>query len=199
MKFILTENKNKITEEMTDEQKDILRDFYERGSIEYADNDEFLIVDSWETVKELEDELGKPLDKIFNLGWGFSDEFYACDNCKHLIDLEPTMGAKQYYVDEKAGEILCDDCVRKDPSDYLQHLYNNSKSANTILDDVQLKDLGFELINDRAYENGFYGIEDDPDAILKELLNDDPEGTYIFSITGANPFSTNFTVWKKVK
>ncbi len=167
------------------------------------DDDDFMIVDDWEEVQKIQKLLSSSFeskDKYDSfvldnfMSWGFSDSYCACDNCGKLICTEPDSKhwTPDFFIDDNG--IICGDCVRKNPQEYLQSLANNSEVANTILSESDLEDAGFVKL-DGDYQNGWYDRQDDPKSILNDLLDRFPYGVFIFNITTQAQFATNFDVW----
>ena len=185
----------------------ILKDLQNEGLcrvVNDKDGDPFIIVESWKDVRDISIILGhEPEDDydssaLDELGcdWGFADSYTSCDMCDTLICTEPDYSGKgpDYWINYEGGYIVCGDCIRKDPADYLSHLTNNSDVANTILGRDQLRKLGYELISEE-YANGWYDRTDSPSEILDKALEENPNGEFIFNISGGNPFETRFELW----
>lgn len=128
-------------------------------------------------------------------GWGYADEYDSCYRCGNLIHTRPSYGEQQdFFPDYDASELVCGDCVRKDPDDYLNYLINNPTGLNVLLSREQLKKLGFELISD-DYENGLYDRHDNPAQILMDALEKYKNGEFIFSSKNNGPYSIEFELW----
>ena len=167
------------------------------------DDDDFMIVDDYEEIQKIQKLLSpnfESKDKYDTsvldnfMSWGFSDSYSSCDYCGKLIGTEPDSKhwTPDFFVSDNG--LICGDCVRKDPSEYLQSLANNPDSANTILSESELEDAGFVKL-DGDYQNGWYDRQDDPRSILDDLLIRFPDGVFIFNITAQAQFATNFDVW----
>lgn len=194
------ECKESVKEDFNDERLANCDAWYYVGK--YEDED-FMIVDSWDDVQEIQKCLNpdfQPKDKYDSsvldeyINWGFEDAYSTCDECGKIICTEPDSYSwvPDFFVSE--GGIICGDCVRNNPSEYLQSLINNPKVANTILGDDDLEYAGFERMGG-DYQNGWYDRNDSPEEILDNLLEQYPNGVFIFSITGQGQFATNFEVW----
>lgn len=184
-----------------------LNDLYNNGDAwftiaKYNDKD-FMIIDGWDDVEKIQKALVpsfEPKDKYDTsvldeyMDWGFSDSYTTCEECGNVICTEPD--SKHWVPDFWVGDgfILCGDCVRNNPREYLEYLTNNPEVANTILRDGDLSGEGYIALDDE-YENGWYGKVDDPHDILDRLLEEHPNGQFIFSITNQQQFGTWFKVW----
>lgn len=174
--------------------------------VEKQNGEEFIIFQDWKSLIAVEKALKpgfEPKDKYdtsvldeLNIDYGFSDEWSACDNCGKLIRTEPNSYSwvPDFFVDNEKGEIICGDCVREDPREYLETLYNNPEVANTILSTSDLEAQGFERIGE-TYENGWYDRNDSPEEILNKALEEHPNGVFVFSITTQGQFATQFELW----
>lgn len=167
--------------------------------------EEFMIVDDWDDIQKIQKVLNpefQPKDKYDStilddfISWGFADEYTRCDECGKVIRTEPDSKhwTPDFWVDYENGYVVCGDCVRNNPQEYLIDLTNNSDKANTILDDGDLTANGYVKLDDE-YESGWYGKNDNPQDILENLLNEHPSGQFIFSITNQQQFGTWFVVW----
>lgn len=203
-----------LKEDVSDEVASKLQALYDEGNVYFdlakdKDGDDFLIVDGWEDVRKIQKAL-KPdfepkdeydtsvLDELFDNGyqWGFRDEYSTCDRCGKVIRTEADSYSwvPDFFVDYDNGEIICGDCVRENPKEYLETLYNNPEKANTILSAQDLIDNGFEKI-DGDYEDGWYDKHDSPEEILNKALEAHPNGVFIFHISGQGQFATQFELW----
>lgn len=166
-------------------------------------SDDFLIISDTEGEKKIADYFRKSrpelaeeddervLYEVFGDDWGYDDEWTQCSNCAHAIN---TM-YDDFFVDYK--EIYCENCVRKEPDNYIKDLINDPQRANTILSDNELMKEGFEKLNAEPFYNGYYdGQNDNPSIILDEMQDRYPNGEFIFSVTNkGNPFTTKFDIW----
>ena len=173
-----------------------------------AENEDFLVVDGWENVQDIQKIL-KPefeakdkydttvLDDIFGSNnWGFSDSYMVCDECNKVIELHSYNNPNKYFVDRDEGMVYCDECVKKDPANYIDFLINNPQNANTILNSIELTKQGFHKITDK-FEFGWYGQTDNPKTILDKVLKEHPNGKFIFNIINVQPLATQFELWGK--
>lgn len=192
-------------EHLSDKERNELKNNIETGYL--IDNkdgsDDFMIITTDEDMKRTADYFRKSrpelaeedderiLDEVFGDDWGYSDEWTECSNCGHAIN---TMH-DNLFVDYK--EIYCENCVRKEPDNYIKYLINDPQNANTILSDNELMKEGFEKLNAEPFYNEYYdGQNDDPSIILDEMQDKYPNGEFIFSVTGkSNPFITKFDIW----
>ena len=129
----------------------------------HCDDKWFLIVDSWDFIRELNEWLNDNyakelcdetryelpedisdreyfttwLDYLTDGMWGFSDEYSVCEHCNKAFRTSPDSYSwtQNYWLGD--GFIICEDCVKEDyAEEYLESLQNNPHTANTILSDV---------------------------------------------------------------
>ena len=184
------------------------------------DENDILVIDDWDSVRKLEkifNEIVKDeedyekrqedeydtsaVDYITEGNWTFSDEGFMCDECCNWYFYDNRNGACS-YANYKIydGWIECEDCIRDNPDNYLREIINNPEYANTILDNQQLRDLGFEKVNDEPYDNGWYGWnkQDDPKKILSKAQAQNANAEYLFSIRKTyNPWEIEWDLWKR--
>lgn len=185
---------------------------------EYDESDEdnhlFLIVQSWSNIKDFneifkkiypeynielkEEDSASIIDELTHYNWGFSDEYTQCENCNKVIYYNE-WGTVNYAI--TGDEMICLDCLHHDigfQKSYCKNMENNPEKAISNLTDDELTGLGYEKLNG-YYEYGWYGKMDNPENILKELLEKEPNGRFIFVITNMAQFETRFEVWRKNK
>ena len=131
--------------------------------------------------------------------WTFNDEGFECSECYkwHSYDYYGGTSYQNYKVGD--GWIQCEDCIKKNPDEYVSDIIDKADNANTILDNDELREIGFERVNDYPYANGWYGQQDSPAKILAKAKANDANAEYLFSIRkNYNPFEVEFDLWKRV-
>lgn len=130
----------------------------------------------------------------------FDDQYSLCGDCCKFVSTQPG-----YYGDlelpivlESCGELICPDCVRNNPNDYIEEIKNDPRRANHILSDSQLEELGWKKIREDL-ESGWYpGQNDDPVKIYNTLRNaQNYTSDLLFSIDRAGQFDLEFSLWLK--
>ncbi len=167
--------------------------------VDYGKIDEDRVLDEEKEFYTIDEVLGDE-------SWGFDDEYVMCDHCYKVVRTSPDSYSwvARYWVDHENGEIICGDCVLQDFIDeYIESLINNHKSANTILGDKELENLGFVQCNCHGeaceFETGLHeGWNDSPEKILKNALVKNPDKEYIFSITGVEQFGVQYTLYGRI-
>lgn len=180
------------------------------------DGEVFVFSDSWDNIRKLNnilkaqfymlgidtsevnerDDTGY-IDFATDDNWATFDDGFICDNCYKFYRNSDYY--QNYVIFESVSNgICCVDCVKNDDSlksDYINTLINNSDNANTILDDSELEDAGFEDYG-AEYANGWYGRRDSPQQILKDILDKHPEAEVVFSVRKTyNYWETRFKVY----
>lgn len=161
----------------------------------------FVVVGDWEEKEKIEKKIDMDFDDIMvALGsswsdWGFSDEYTTCSDCGTIIRTTPTSAhwVADYCVCN--SEMLCSECIKKDPTSYLETITNNYKNANTILSEEELKEQGYKLLEGDYESHIGNTYNDDPQTQLEELLKTYDE--VVFDITGSGQFGTSWQVWVK--
>lgn len=165
---------------------------------------DFLIVEGWETVhgdnndykpteeflKALAELTGyNPEEHTFDGDfWGFSDEYSTCGECGNVIRTSPTSygWTPDYWLSD--CEILCGNCVRSDPDDYIEWLTEQTDSAHGchLVDPTEH---GFTLVL-QGLENGMHhGQADDPIAIQGWAREN---GLAVLWVTRSGQFDVSF-------
>lgn len=124
------------------------------------------------------------------------DEWMVCE-CGKAFRTSPNSYSwtmQGAWIDECT--LLCAECIRQDPAEYLESLEDETDKAVTI-DDIDPGDYGYVRYNDDAYENGWHsGQNDNPRSIYKEMI-DKGYDHILFTIDGVGQFDTIFTAWYK--
>jgi hypothetical protein len=131
------------------------------------------------------------LEKLgVEIEWG--DEWVQCAQCGKLVRTSPdSYGWQESYADFD-DELVCCDCIKDDPSEYLEHLDGSARNCETI--GVDLGAQGYLRVDD-DFERGLHeGQADDPKKISKALraigIN-----RFIFRLDDVGQFDASFSVW----
>lgn len=155
----------------------------------YTDPEKGILFANWndEPLKRLGDLAEKA---GYAIEW--SDEWAQCDNCAKAIRTSPdSYGWRRSYFDSEDG-IQCIECVREDPSGYLEHLEGHPRRAETM--DLDLDELGYVKVGEN-YEHGWHqGQNDSPDVVATSLK---ARGIhrFIFKIDDVGQFDVRFSVY----
>ncbi len=139
--------------------------------------------------------LAKLLEKLgYECEW--EDEWTQCQGCYKAVRTSPNSYSWKlyYWIEDVSRELLCGDCVKDDPAEYLEWLSRNAKQCMQL--DIDLSKHGYELHGDE-YANGWHpGQNDDPVEIASQLKK---EGItdFIFKLDGKGQFDIHFSVWVK--
>lgn len=130
--------------------------------------------------------------------WGYDDEWKTCIHCGDALLISATSAhwKPDYWFVDGEG-YACGDCVRSDPDEYLKELNGNHRNCNTILNEAQLKELGFERLDDDYYCGLYDGHCDCPKPIMKKLRVEFPEDVLIFNMDSMHPFQQDYSVYRK--
>ena len=198
--------KEEILSEILEE---LNRNYEQIEQHEVENGDTAYFVQSWSSIREFaklakehgvnvevrdEEYPAEYLDEFIS-DWRFADEYDECSCCGKMVYHNDIFHYPQRFLDYDNCEIRCRDCL--DVDRYIEHITNNSESANTLLTPEELEQKGFKRL-DREYANGLYGRCDKPKEILEKLLQENPNAEYIFDLGFcSNPYETAWTVWKK--
>jgi len=164
------------------------------GYVEPGYDDKPVALGNWNNIPG---KVAKALEFMgYEIEW--EDEWTSCGYCGKLVRTSPnSYGWSQYWAIIGECDLLCGNCIKDDPYDYLEQLENNPKSCITI--DLDLEELGYTKWED-GFENGLYEhMNDNPTEILKDLLIRYPDGKFIFNLDEPSQFYIGFSVWKKVE
>jgi hypothetical protein len=154
----------------------------------YVDGNRVVNNDVMPRLSELFEKLG------YSVEW--EDEWSTCEDCGKVFRTQPdSYSWKPSYAAIGDCSLACHNCIRNAPSDYVEGLNGNPDVCDTI--GIDLEQFGYELFQD-GYESGWYGIEDKPVKIAKELERKGIRD-YIFVLDGNEQFRSCFSVWVKKK
>lgn len=144
-------------------------------------------------VDDTPNRVAKMLEKAgAELEW--SDEWTSCTDCGKLVRTSAdSYGWSQYYHHfEDTSSIVCGDCLKEDPTEYLEALEGSHRKCVTF--DLDLEEHGYRKL-DGEYQNGLYGGQtDDPEIIAKALKAKGVE-RFIFDLDSVGQFDLHFSVW----
>lgn len=182
---------------MTKEQAiDKLRDFINADENNMSSyfatykGDLFLVMESWEEHDKMEQFLGMDLETALDYNCGFCDEYTTCSGCGCVIRTYPDSYNWTADFAVQNDGIYCEDCY--DHDEYIQDLVNNPNKANTLINEDELLERGFEKL-ENDYAAGWYGQYDDPKVIYSKLSEKYDE--ILFMITSQGQFETSFCVY----
>lgn len=135
--------------------------------------------------------VARGLEKLgFEIEW--EDEWISCSVCNKLV--RTTADSYHWvraYIDDNC-EIICCNCVKEEPAQYLELFEGSHKKAWTI-EGVNPEDFGYQKVT-KDFETGWYGGQnDDPKAIAESLKKMGIE-RFLFDITAVGQFDTHFRV-----
>lgn len=135
--------------------------------------------------------LAAVLEKL-NVSLEWNDEWSTCCDCGKLVrtSADSYCWTPSFY--DYDGVRICVDCVREDPSGYLEYLEGNYEAANTMLKD--LTEHGYVKL-DEDYQNGLYGGQTDNPQKIAEALQRLGVEKFIFQIDTQGQFETRFSVY----
>ena len=138
--------------------------------------------------------LAKLFEKLgYEVEW--EDEWGVCVECGKAFRTQPNSYSWKSYYWQSECECVCGDCVKRDPTDYLEWLNGHSNRALTF--DIDLSEHGYEKYNHDNYETGFHpGQNSNPKAVAKEL-RDKGITDYIFVIDSVGQFNCDWDCWLK--
>jgi len=116
----------------------------------------------------------------------------VCEDCRGLVRTQPDGNGwkASFFVSE--GAVICHHCVKKDPSDYLQHLEGGHGNYMTI--DIDLTKHGYVLLQD-GFESGVYGGQKASKNAIADALRSQKIRRFIFKLDAVSPFDFRFSVY----
>lgn len=125
----------------------------------------------------------------------WEDEWTTCEECGKLFRTSGDSYGWTMYGSVDDNGCICGDCIKSDPTAYLETLEDNPRRAITI-DGVDPTEHGYTKHNG-TFETGWYpGQNDDPREILDALKAEGKTGI-LFAVAGVGQFDLHFTAWYK--
>jgi len=124
----------------------------------------------------------------------WSDEWDSCHDCMKLVRSQPnSYGWKRAAWVSDDCEVFCHECVKADPSDYIESLVGVDNNGITI-EDIDLEKYGFVKLQDNL-ENGWYGGQKADPKVVGKALRKQGIDRYVFVIDSVGQFDLSFSVW----
>jgi hypothetical protein len=160
-------------------------------------------VDKWnhETQKhtlepggDLPGRLGRIFEHRYGVELEWSDEWEECCDCMQLVRTSANSygWVRSYWWPEDGDGLLCHECVKKDPSDYLAWLEGNPDHALTI--DIDIEKLGYTKL-EGDFETGFHSGQDASPKLVAKALKKQGIERFIFKIDGVGQFDVSWSVY----
>lgn len=184
--------------------RDILLDGLEKLNTRYfiSNKNAFLVVfddDAWPFLDWANNRLPKAggwsLDEVAYIltgkknHWGYASEYSPCCQCDAFIE------RNSCWLNVKTGGVLCADCQKGYPDNYLKHLINNPNAANQFLPESILKERGFALLPNSEMSSS----ECSPKEHLEKLQPILKGQQFIFNVIGVDYLTTWWNVYARKK
>ena len=152
-------------------------------------NEKPALFGDWNSVSR---PLCAALEEHYELEW--FDEWIDCEVCGKYFRSQPSSyGWTMYGAILNDCECICGDCIREEPTEYIESAINNPKTC--VKDFLDLETLGFQNMNG-TFETGLHEhMNDDPTAILAEYQTKYPNHEFVFGNLGASQFYVDFEIW----
>jgi hypothetical protein len=168
---------------------------YAEGCSELGYDDKPVILANWNNIPQ------KVFDVLERNGFSceWEDEWITCDDCGKAFRSSPNSYGWEMFGYIGDGYALCGNCI--DWDDYLESLENKPRKAVTCSLFYKFESeitSRYTLVKD-DYEAGLHPHQtDDPQKILKSLLEVNPNGKYLFVIDGQGQFDITFSVYERM-
>jgi hypothetical protein len=165
------------------------------GEPGYSTSKQAILFSNWNNVPKY---VQKKLEQDYELQW--SDEWYLDYNSDQAYRTSPDSYCWTPSVIFTENGALTVDQAKDDPESYLESLVNDPTTCDIfgILKPNSCNKLGYKLIQDDLESGWYHQSTDDPHKILKELLDHNPKGEYIFGNIRNEQFRTNFAIFEKL-
>ena len=179
---------------------------YACGCCEPGYDDKEVVLANWNSKTRYDKEANRCVEiddtmprlaKIFEkLGYAveWEDEWSTCEDCGKVFRTSPdSYSWTPHYAFIGECCLVCGDCIKDNPADYLESLSGDYNKAETL--GIDLSEHGY-VKRPGNYQSGWYGREDKPADIAKKLKK---EGVtdFIFTLDSQGQFALDFSVWVK--
>jgi hypothetical protein len=135
--------------------------------------------------------VAKLLGKIgVELEW--SDEWTICEHCGKAVRTKGDRYAWKRNYAEVDGCTTCGDCIKNDPTSYLESLEGQENSCLTV--SVDLEEHGYVLL-ESGFEHGFYSGQDADPRLIAKALKDQGISRFVFDLDSVGQFDLSFSLW----
>ncbi len=185
---------------ITDRERNNLEDmmvYSEYSEPGYSTDKDYIILGDWNAENfdaENVDFLAilDELEEIAELEW--SDEWLDCQECGKLVRVNPNSYGWTPYYYIFACELVCWNCIKDTPEDYLSEHINNPERAVTA--NLDLEKYGFTCLQSEL-ENGLHKHMNDDPKTLKNIVPADND--FIYQLDAASQFHITFSLWIRPK
>jgi hypothetical protein len=127
----------------------------------------------------------------------WSDEWATCQDCDKAVRTSPdSYGWTRSYHIFNECELLCCDCIREDPTSYLEDITDNPHKALFPSFNIDPTNHEYKLI-ETDFENGMHpGQTDDPRKIYERLTKDGHK-SILFAVDSVGQFDVSFSVYAR--
>ena len=122
----------------------------------------------------------------------YYDEWTTCGDCGKCVRTQGDSYSWMQSYHDFDNERLCIECILKNPECYLEDLEGKANVANTMIEDPSK--YGYVKINQKDYMNDWYGNDDNPIKLSRELDNKGIS-RYLFSVNHVGQFDINFSMY----
>ena len=166
-------------------------------------SERLLFIADWnkKELKHLSDALEHDFYENREIGIHWDDEWSTCSDCGAGIKMTPDCYGWQPNYIRLEYDTLCRKCSIENIVEVLEEeFYNNPrKAAPSWLRNEALRRGMISLVQD-DFESGMHpGQTDDPQKILKEYIEENPEDGFIFCFDSVGQFDIHFSIYKIVE
>ena len=128
----------------------------------------------------------------YSIEW--SDEWATCDGCCKAVRTSPDSYSWVASFGIEEGTLLCHECIKENPADYLESLEDRPDAVLTL--DIDPIEHGYTLV-EGDFEAGLHpGQIDNPKAIYERLRAAGHHGL-LFKIDAQCQFDVTFSVYRR--
>jgi len=151
---------------------------------------------NWNRTSGGESDLPERVGNIFEkmgIKCEWSDEWATCDDCNKLIrtSADSYGWSPSYWIGD--GFIICHECVKEDPEEYLKSHEDTADVIATL--GIDLSEHQYVRLSLQSFETGLHpGQIDRPAPIAKEL-RDKGVSRFLFRIDEVSQFYSEWSLW----
>lgn len=135
-------------------------------------------------------------DKFGPGDWDRFDDYGQCDGCSKWVYLEAMYESDDDFWVPPDGGLLCGDCVRNCPDEYIEFLKDNPDAENRLLSDDGLSEQGWEIVDTfSTFGENYPKNCAERERLLSELRRRYPGADFIFDASCAYTWRREYRVW----
>ena len=165
----------------------------EYGEPGYQNEGKLILLGNWNHFDKDTLDL---LEEFYELEW--EDEWMIIEGKAYRTSPDCYGWKPSFYMDDGGQCWVEEDMDRELVIELFGITSHHNTNLKAIPFDLDLHKLGFTKVNEDSFENGWHGINDDPQKIIDKMLKENNDKVYVFTYS-SEQFRVNFDLWETVE